>query len=538
MSNWPVIKLRELLTESKVESSTPDSGRRIRVKLNVGGVEQRPETNDKEGATKYYIRRAGQFIYGKQNLHKGAFGIVPNELDGFESSSDIPAFDVNEACYPEWIFYFFKQGNFYLRLESIAKGIGSKRIQPKQLFDLNIFLPPKEEQRKILDSVRSFEESLFQLDTVINKQLVLVRDFRKSVLRDAISGELTKTWRLSDKQRETGLDLLNKITATKQKLINDNKIRIEKNFPAVSANEKRFKLPGNWAWTRLNEIKDFGTTISYGVLIPEGHSLDGVPLIRVGDLEGYREGSMPSKYIKKEIADKYKKTELYGGEILITVVGSTIGKSALAHNNWKGANIARAIARISVNEFVDNKFLHIVIQSPYMQGYFMERIKSVGQPTLNINVLEKAPIPLPPLSEQKIISQKVESLITSSEQVKEHAEGCKLKSQELEATFLKELFGEPNPSISSESPIMTYDADEIFKGVYNSVYTSIKISAMIELELVELLKTHGQMPAVKLWKMSRYENDIDAFYEELKKQVEEEKTIKESSQKGYLELAQ
>ena len=124
MKNWKKVKLGSLLTESKIVSVNPNPDKRIRVKLNVLGVEKRPLTKDKKGATKYYIRRAGQFIYGKQNLHKGAFGIVPEELDGYESTSDIPAFDIDESCYSEWIFYFFRKNNFYLKLEDLAQGVG------------------------------------------------------------------------------------------------------------------------------------------------------------------------------------------------------------------------------------------------------------------------------------------------------------------------------------------------------------------------------------------------------------------------------
>ena len=122
------IKLGQLWKESKIESTNPDSDKRIKVKLNVQGVEKRPDKNDQKGATKYFIRKAGQFIYGKQNFHKGAFGIVSKELDNFESSSDIPAFDIIEGCSPEWLFYYFKQGDFYRELEKYSKGTGSRRL--------------------------------------------------------------------------------------------------------------------------------------------------------------------------------------------------------------------------------------------------------------------------------------------------------------------------------------------------------------------------------------------------------------------------
>src|SRR5690606_21468097 len=40
------------------------------------------------------------------------------------------------------------------------------------------------------------------------------------------------------------------------------------------------------------------------------------------------------------------------------------------------------------------------------------------------------------------------------------------------------------------------------------------------MEIVELLKKHGKLHAEELWKMSKYPDDIDAFYAEFKKQVE------------------
>ena len=67
MRDWKKVKLGQLLTESRIESRFPKTSRRVRVKLNVAGVDKRPDTNDKPGATKYYSRKAGQFIYGRQN---------------------------------------------------------------------------------------------------------------------------------------------------------------------------------------------------------------------------------------------------------------------------------------------------------------------------------------------------------------------------------------------------------------------------------------------------------------------------------------
>lgn len=154
---WNLVKLGELISESRIPSENPDPDRRITVRLNVLGVEKRALENEKAGATKQFVRKAGQFIYGKQNFHKGAFGIIPNELDGFESSADLPSFDVREDCLPEWIFYFYKQGGYYLELAKIARGVATQRIHPEQIYDLEIPLPDLETQKRIIQSIKVIE---------------------------------------------------------------------------------------------------------------------------------------------------------------------------------------------------------------------------------------------------------------------------------------------------------------------------------------------------------------------------------------------
>lgn len=69
---WKIKKIGDILVESFEVSDKPDINKRITVRLNLKGVEKRePSAVEIEGATTHYIRRKGQFIYGKQNIHKG-----------------------------------------------------------------------------------------------------------------------------------------------------------------------------------------------------------------------------------------------------------------------------------------------------------------------------------------------------------------------------------------------------------------------------------------------------------------------------------
>ena len=195
MGNWKKVRLGDILTESKIESISPSNETRIRVLLNAKGVIQRPVKKELERATKYFIRKKGQFIYGKQNIHKGAFGIIPDDLDGFESTSDLPAFDVDESCLPIWIDFFLKQGNYYLNLVNIARGAATKRVQPREFLELKIPLPSLSEQQKIVAYFKSIETEDGALKTELNHQQTLLKKLRQQILQEAIEGKLTADWR-------------------------------------------------------------------------------------------------------------------------------------------------------------------------------------------------------------------------------------------------------------------------------------------------------------------------------------------------------
>ena len=181
-----VVKLGDFLKQSEILGNDDSPSKRITVKLNQEGVIQRKERdNHQVGATKYFRRMKGQFIYGKQNIFKGAFGLIPNELDGFYSSSDLPSFDIDESIIDP-IFFIYKLSGIYLSTEKIAKGTGSKRVHQYDLFNLEIEIPESiEEQKRIAEiltnvdeNISNIEEEIKQLDNI---KTGLVFDFFKDL---------------------------------------------------------------------------------------------------------------------------------------------------------------------------------------------------------------------------------------------------------------------------------------------------------------------------------------------------------------------
>jgi len=168
--------------------------------------------------------------------------------------------------------------------------------------------------------------------------------------------------------------------------------------------------PKGWSVAQLGEIVSAGDRINYGVVQPGDEVESGVPLIRVGDLLKPFIDPSHVKHIDPAIERNYGRSRLIGDEILIGCVGS-IGTVALAHAGLKGANIARAVARVPLDHSkVDRRFLTAMIRSPLVQRYFTAETRVVAQPTLNIGLIVAAPILLPPLDLQRAFSQKLDAI--------------------------------------------------------------------------------------------------------------------------------
>ena len=333
MNNWKKIKLGNILTESKVEALNSNSKERIRVLLNANGVIKRPLMIETEGATKYFQRKTGQFIYGKQNLHKGAFGIIPLELDGYSSSSDLPAFDVDECCLPEWLDYFLRQGNFYESLIDIAKGAATKRIQPKELFKIEIPLPSVSIQKTVIESFVKKETKQKLIGSEIQTQKQLLTNLKQAILQDAIQGKLTEEWRLRHPELVSGShsadNLLKRIKAEKALLSKEGKIKKEKPLPQIKKEEIPFEIPNSWAWCRLGDLcskTGSGSTPSGG---QSAYVESGIKFLRSQNIynDGLRLNGVA--FITQKTHEKMKGTKVQSEDLLLNITGGSIGRCCI-----------------------------------------------------------------------------------------------------------------------------------------------------------------------------------------------------------------
>ena len=233
-----------------------------------------------------------------------------------------------------------------------------------------------------------------------------VKRLRELVLQLAVRGKLVA----QAAGDEPASVLLERIAAEKARLLKAKKIRKPKALPPVSRDEVPFEVPKGWAWTRLDTLVEPERPVSYGVLVPGPHEPEGVPLVRVAELHPSAPPAWPAKSIGDAVASRYQRVVLRGDEVLVGVVGS-IGKVGVAHPNWEGAVVARAVARFGLVADCERPYLVSYLLAPSAQAFFREAARTMAQPTLNVGLLRQLQVPVPPLPEQKRIVARVDELM-------------------------------------------------------------------------------------------------------------------------------
>jgi len=140
----------------------------------------------------------------------------------------------------------------------------------------------------------------------------------------------------------------------------------------------------------LRECTSTGS-ISYGIVQPGTHVEDGVPIIRVNNInDGSLDLSNPLK-VDHKIDDKHRKTKLEGGEVLLSLVGTT-GQCIVTGQELKGWNVARAIAVIKPAQGISAEWLSICLKSKDTQHFLDCRANTTVQKTLNLKDVREIPI--------------------------------------------------------------------------------------------------------------------------------------------------
>lgn len=159
---WEIHTLSQHLSESRLPGTNGAIAKKLTVKLWNKGVYEKKEIHEGSESTTYYKRKAGQFIYSKLDFLNCAFGIIPKKLDGYESTQDLPCFDI-DGVEPYYLLTYVTQKNFYTHFGMIADGgRKARRVSPNDMLSFPLIYPSLSEQEKIA-KILSVQDKIIEL---------------------------------------------------------------------------------------------------------------------------------------------------------------------------------------------------------------------------------------------------------------------------------------------------------------------------------------------------------------------------------------
>ncbi len=241
-----------------------------------------------------------------------------------------------------------------------------------------------------------------------------IDQLKQTILQLAVMGKLVK----QDPNDEPASKLLGRIAIEKEKLIKDKKIKKQKSLHIISHTEMRYELPSGWVLARFSDFVNEVATGPFGSMIHKSDYIDGgIPLINPSHMvNGFikHDSAISVTELKAKELASYKLRE---GDLVMARRGE-MGRSALVTAREDGWLCGTGSFVLNFNDEVSRKFLLILFKTNYVKSYLGGN--SVGSTMTNLNhgILNKMPIMVPPVNEQREIAQKVECLFTICENLR------------------------------------------------------------------------------------------------------------------------
>lgn len=217
----------------------------------------------------------------------------------------------------DYVAWYLRGQNRQLLKACSKHGTTVASIDTDRLKKYPILLPPSNEQRRIVEKIETLFARLDQGEAALRQVQKLLARYRQSVLKAAVTGELTRDWRAENAHRlEHGRDLLARILQTRRETWRGRGPYKE---PAAPDTTGLPELPEGWVWASLAQL----TSIKGGVTVDKKREATDsitVPYLRVANVQN---GYLDLAQVKEITLDREKVEQclLEPGDILLNEGG-------------------------------------------------------------------------------------------------------------------------------------------------------------------------------------------------------------------------
>ena len=342
-------------------------------------------------------------LIAKTGATIGKCCIVPENIKKANTTSSVGKVTVNpKLTSSKFLLYYFLSPKFYNLMWSYSNRTAQPGFNNRDLKIFPIPLPPKAEQERMVEKL----DALFAQLEVLKKHLQtvpqLLKDFKQSVLNQAVTGKLK---------------------------MDNGKLKVEE-----------------WKETTLGEIS---SVVRGGSPRPAGDPKfygGDIPFVKVKDITKDSNKFLESYEYTITEAGLRKTRQLKKNTVLLTNSGATLGVPKITNFNITINDGVAAFLNLK-NSSEDYLYYFLLTQTEN----FRNINKGAAQPNLNTDIIKNWFVLLPPLSEQEEIVKKVESLLTKAEVIEQKYLALKQEIDALPQSILAKAFrGELVPQLPTD----------------------------------------------------------------------------------------
>ena len=318
-----------------------------------------------------------QVLVSKLNPRKGTVCIaLPQGVLTVCSSEFVPLLPRRADI--RFVWYLVQTENYRTRLESLVESAtkSHQRASPSDIYRVTWAFPTKEEQGGIATFL---DHETAKIDALIAEQqrlIELLQEKRQAVISHAV----TKGLNPNAPMKDSGIEWLGEV-------------------------------PEHWEVRRISSLS---TKITNGYVGPTRDILvdSGVRYLQSLHIKNNSIAFNDAYFVKKEWSDAHAKSILQEGDVLIVQTGD-IGQAAVVPKEFEGCNCHALIIVAPVREVLTGDWLGWVLNSDYGFHSLLSIQTGALHPHLNCGDVKDLSVPIPPLNEQREVSEAIVDRIGS-----------------------------------------------------------------------------------------------------------------------------
>ena len=379
-ADWNIKRVKAVLCERN-ESNNPIQTDEILSLTNDRGVIPYEEKGDvgnksKEDLTGYKLAYPGDIVLNSMNVFIGSVGL--SSYFGCVSPVYYMLYPRNKNDSVSFFNYLFQTKELQTKLHGYGNGIMEirMRIQMSKLNSVQLPVPPSDVQHKI---AAHLDRKCSQIDAIIARQ--------KEVI------EKLKAYRLSI------------ITEAVTKGLNPDVPMKDSGIPWVGNICNHYALSRVGAFCFVTKLAGFEyTDIMSSAISDTGE----VPIVRAQNVRMFNFNDNIDEYIGLDVSQKLYRCALNKKCLLITFIGAGIGDVCVFSKTMRyhlAPNVAKIEIRDEYKTILDEEYLMFYLGSLAGKGEISKISKASAQPSLSMGTIRGITIAVPPIDEQREISE-------------------------------------------------------------------------------------------------------------------------------------